>query len=59
MSGTEGSNIEAASMDLYFMYRHAEGDIVLNSGTTGLGAAGQKVSIDDFDMLITGARIQF
>lgn len=44
-------NIEAAAMDLYVIYRHSEGDFVNNSGT--------KVSLDDFDMVITGARIQF
>lgn len=44
-------NIEAAAMDLYVIYRHSEGDFVNNGGT--------KVSLDDFDMVITGARIQF
>jgi hypothetical protein len=44
-------NIEAAAMDLYAIYRHAEGDFT--------NTAGGKVEIDDFDMLITGARIQF
>ncbi len=44
-------NIENAAMDLYVIYRHAEGD------TTN--ANNQKLSLDDFDMLITGARIQF
>jgi predicted porin len=43
-------NIEAASMDLYAIYRHSEGDISTVAGNT---------SIDDFDMVITGARIQF
>ena len=44
-------NIEAAAMDLYAIYRHAEGDFT--------NSAGGKVEIDDFDMIITGARIQF
>jgi hypothetical protein len=44
-------NIEAAAMDLYAIYRHAEGDYT--------NTAGGMVEIDDFDMLITGARIQF
>ena len=44
-------NIEAAAMDLYAIYRHAEGDFT--------NTAGAKVDIDDFDMVITGARIQF
>ncbi len=44
-------NIEAAAMDLYAIYRHSEGDYT----TTG----GVFVPIDDFDMVISGARIQF
>jgi len=43
--------IDAASMDLYAMYRHAEGDYK-DTATTSK-------SLDDFDMVITGARIQF
>ncbi len=44
-------NVEAAAMDLYAIYRHAEGDYT--------NAGGMVVSLDDFDMVITGARIQF
>jgi len=44
-------NIDAAAMDLYLIYRHAEGDI-----TNSVGVAR---NLDDFDMVITGARIQF
>ena len=40
-------------MDLYVIYRHADGDYI--DGPTGVTSR----SIDDFDMLITGARIQF
>jgi hypothetical protein len=47
-------NIEAASMDLYVMYRHAEGDY-----TTGSVAVPVNHTIDDFDMVIAGSRIQF
>jgi len=43
-------SIEAAAMDLYVIYRHAEGDLTFTDGTA---------SLDDFDMVITGARIQF
>jgi len=44
-------NIEAAAMDLYVIYRHAEGDVTdFGNVTTG---------VDDFDMVISGARIQF
>ncbi len=45
-------NIEAAAMDLYVIYRHAEGSYLAP-------ATGAKTNIDDFDMLISGARIQF
>ena len=44
-------NIESAAMDLYVIYRHSEGDVE----TSGAG----KISLDDLDMVITGARIQF
>ncbi len=44
-------NIEAAAMDMYVIYRHADGDFT--------NAAGANIKIDDFDMVITGARIQF
>ncbi len=38
-------------MDLYLMYRHAEGDFKPTANTT--------CRLDDFDMVIAGARIQF
>ena len=38
-------------MDLYVIYRHAEGDVNAASGT--------KIGLDDFSMVMTGARIQF
>jgi predicted porin len=44
-------NIEAAAMDLYVIYRHSEGDFTTPAGVV--------VPIDDFDMVISGARIQF
>jgi predicted porin len=44
-------NIEAAAMDLYVVYRHAEGDVNAASGTS--------IALDDFDMVITGAMIKF
>jgi hypothetical protein len=50
-SGGVVQNIEAAAMDLYVMYRHADGDYADKNGAN--------VKIDDFDMVITGARIQF
>ena len=46
-------NIDAAAMDLYVIYRHSDGDVTS-------GAAGStRTSLDDFDMVMTGARIQF
>jgi predicted porin len=44
-------NIDAAAMDLYVIYRHAEGDFNDTATTT--------VNLDNFDMVMTGARIQF
>jgi hypothetical protein len=44
-------NIEAAAMDLYIVYRHAEGDVN--------AASGANIELDDFDMVITGAMIKF
>jgi predicted porin len=44
-------NIENAAMDLYVIYRHAEGDFVNGQGVS--------FNLDDFDMVISGARIQF
>jgi hypothetical protein len=38
-------------MDLYVIYRHAEGDYKDTFNTL--------VDIDDFDMVMSGARIQF
>ncbi len=43
-------NVEAAAMDFYVIYRHTEGDIRNQTAT---------INLDDFDMVITGARIQF
>lgn len=44
-------NVEAAAMDLYAIYRHSDGDFTNSVGT--------KVSLDNFDMVIVGALIQF
>ncbi|AGK57720.1 hypothetical protein HYPDE_30228 [Hyphomicrobium denitrificans 1NES1] len=44
-------NIDAAAMDLYVMYRHADGDLTNSVNVTA--------DLDAFDMVITGARIQF
>jgi predicted porin len=44
-------SIESADMSLYVVYRHAEGDTTNSAGT--------KTSLDDFDMVISGAKINF
>jgi hypothetical protein len=46
-------NIEAADMSFYAVYRHFEGDV------TAGGSALTTGSIDEFDMVITGAKINF
>jgi hypothetical protein len=38
-------------MDLYVIYRHAEGDVNAASGT--------EIGLDNFDMVMTGALIRF
>lgn len=43
--------VDAAAMELYLLYRHTEGELTSSVGT--------KRDVDDFDMLITGARISF
>ena len=43
-------NIENADLTLYALYRHSDGDI-----TTGAG----KIGLDAFDMVITGAKMNF
>ncbi|HEY8193512.1 MAG TPA: porin [Hyphomicrobium sp.] len=44
-------NIEPAAMDLYVVYRHADGDVTNASGDTA--------SLDAFDMVIMGAMMKF
>lgn len=44
-------NIDAAAMDVYLIYRHAEGDVTSTGGV--------KTNLDDFDMVMTGAKINF
>ncbi len=57
-AGGAVQGIEAADMIIYAVYRHTDGDFKL--GTAGaLGAAGTKVDLDAFDMVITGAKINF
>jgi len=44
-------NVSAAALDLYAIYRHTDGDASTENGLT--------TDLDEFDMVITGARIQF
>ncbi len=44
-------NVESADITFYALYRHAEGDFVAKAGGAG--------SLDDLDMVITGAKINF
>jgi hypothetical protein len=43
-------NLEGADMSLYAQYRHSDGDTKKGTTTTDL---------DEFDMVITGAKINF
>ncbi|MGQ0671428.1 MAG: porin [Hyphomicrobium sp.] len=49
--------IEKAAMELYIGYRHHEGEITL-SDTTNTGVV-QRFSIEDIDMIMSGAKISF
>ncbi|CAA2140133.1 porin [Hyphomicrobium sp. ghe19] len=44
-------NIEPAALDLYVIYRHADGDVT--------NAAAESVKLDAFDMVIMGALMRF
>ena len=50
-------HIEKAAMDFYIGYRHHEGEITL-SDTTATGVV-QKFSIEDIDLIMSGAMIKF
>jgi predicted porin len=47
--------IDNAAIDFYTVYRHSTGEV---TGLSGAPTAGT-YDLDDFDMLVTGARIQF
>jgi predicted porin len=49
-------NIEPAAMDIYLIYRHAEGDI---TGINALGTVETRTSIDAFDAIQFGALMKF
>lgn len=48
-------NIEAAAMDLYVIWRHADGD----ANFANAGAIANNTKFDNFDVVITGALIKF
>ena len=50
--------IDKASMNVYLVYRHYEGD-VLTTGTAGNGFRGTKFELDDLDVAMSGAIIKF
>jgi predicted porin len=50
--------IDAAAMSVYATYRHYEGGVTALSGKSGAGALG-KVSLEDLDVIMTGAIIKF
>jgi len=53
-------NIEAADTSLYVVYEHADGDVYGRTGlTTPAGAPNGKTSLDSFQEVITGAKINF
>jgi predicted porin len=57
-------NIEAADASLYLVYQHADGDIYGNTTTnnvanTGNGAPIGKTSLDTFQELVVGTKINF
>ena len=53
-------NVEAAAMDFYAIYQHANGDVTGNAQTAANGKAPNTVaSLDAFQEVIFGALIQF
>lgn len=52
-------SIEAADASLYFVYQHADGDITGNATTSSNGAPVGTTSLDAFQELIVGTKINF
>jgi len=57
-------NIDAAATELYLNYRHFSADITCTAGPNCAGAAvlggpTSKLSTEDFDAVIGGARVKF
>ena len=53
-------NIEAADTSLYVVYEHADGDVIGQTGvTTKSGAPNGKTSLDAFQEVIVGTKINF
>ena len=51
--------LEAADMNLYLIYQYADGDITGNAATAASGAPIGKTSIDGFQEIVGGAKINF
>jgi predicted porin len=56
MAAGIAQSLESAEMTLYAVYRHYQGEFV---GDGGAGSPAGLNEIDDFDMVITGAKINF
>lgn len=52
-------HFEAADMSMYLVYQHSSGDITGNAATAAVGAPVGTSSIDPFQELITGAKMNF
>ena len=52
-------HIDGAEMTLYLIYEHAGGDITGNAATAAAGAPIGTSSIDPFQEIIFGAKIDF
>lgn len=51
--------IDAAEMSLYAVYEHADGDVIGSAGTAANGIPAGKTSLDAFQEVIIGAKINF
>ena len=52
-------HIDAAAMDLYAIYQHADGDVVGDATTAAKGAPNGITSLDAFQEVIVGGLVQF
>jgi hypothetical protein len=52
-------NLEKADMSIYAIYQFANGDVIGNAATRANGAPIGETSIDGFNLVVTGAKINF